>query len=85
MVKEESQIPVRIHKIPINTPFELRVIETKDKIGLLLFHLVYQTPTKVKCVLLSRKEAKMLCDTLTRILAKEKGVGPLREVAFCEN
>jgi len=55
MVKEESQIPIKIHRIQINEPFELRVIETKDKIGLLLFHLVYQTPTKVKCSVISKR------------------------------
>ncbi|MEM3063243.1 MAG: hypothetical protein QW303_06855 [Nitrososphaerota archaeon] len=71
---------MKLYRIRINSPFELRVVENNGKVVLFVYHRIFNTTPKLRAILLSKEEARELHRVLGKIVNEGNNpIQPLKE------
>jgi len=68
---------LRVYRIPINPPFEFRVVVNNEKIAIFLFHKFFNTTPRLRAILLSKDEVKKLHYVLGKIISGDNPIKPI--------
>jgi len=80
MVESKTKVSeLKLYRIKINTPFELRVVENNGKVVIFVYHKIFNTTPKLRAILLSKEEALELYQVLGKIVNEDSPTVQLGE------